>query len=68
MPANVIVAGNPAQIIKDLDSKEKIISRADMFSSPKELDELYLEIDRISLKQNSLFRWIKSKFYPSSDQ
>ena len=68
VPANVIVAGNPAQIIKELDSKEKIISRADMFSSPKELDELYLEIDRISLKQNSLFRWIKSKFYPSSDQ
>ena len=60
--------GNPAKIVKELDSQEKIISRADMFSSPKELDELYLEIDRISLKKNSLFRWIKSKFYPSPDQ
>jgi hypothetical protein len=39
-----------------------------MFSSPKELDDLYLEIDRISLKQNSFLRWIKSKFYPSPDQ
>ena len=39
-----------------------------MFSSPKELDDLYLEIDRISLKKNTLFRWIKSKFYPKSDQ
>ena len=68
VPPNVIVAGNPAKIVKELDSQEKIISRADMFSSPKELDELYLEIDRISLKKNSLFRWIKSKFYPSPDQ
>ena len=68
VPANVIVAGNPAQIVKELDQNEKIISRADMFSSPKELDDLYLEIDRISLKQNSFLRWIKSKFYPSPDQ
>ena len=68
VPANVVVAGNPAKIVKELDSEEKIVSRADMFSSPKELDDLYLEIDRISLKKNTLIRWIKSKFYPSSDQ
>ena len=68
VPPNVIVAGNPAKIVKELDPSEKIVSRADMFSSPKELDDLYLEIDRISLKKNTLFRWIKSKFYPKSDQ
>ena len=68
VPPNVIVAGNPAKIVKELDPNEKMISRADMFSSPKELDDLYLEIDRISLKKNSLYRWIKSKFFPSSDQ
>ena len=45
------VAGNPAEIIKELDPKEKQVSRAEMFSSPKALDELYLEIDRISLKK-----------------
>ena len=68
VPPNVIVAGNPAKIVKELDPSEKIVSRADMFSSPKELYDLYLEIDRISLKKNTLFRWIKSKFYPKSDQ
>ena len=36
-----------------------------MFSSPKELDDLYLEIDRISLKENTFFGWIKSKLLPN---
>ena len=38
VPPNVIVAGNPAKIVKELDPNKKMISRADMFSSPKELD------------------------------
>ena len=68
IPENVIVAGNPAEIIKELDPKEKQVSRAEMFSSPKALDELYLEIDRISLKKNTFYKWIKSKFFPQQDQ
>lgn len=68
IPENVIVAGNPAEIIKELDPKEKQVSRAEMFSSPKALDELYLEIDRISLKKNTFYGWIKSKFFPQQDQ
>ena len=65
VPENVIVAGNPAKVVKELDQNEKIISREDMFSSPKELDDLYLEIDRISLKENTFFGWIKSKLLPN---
>ena len=45
------MAGNPAQVVKELDENERLISRADMFSSPDELDALYLKIDRISLKK-----------------
>ena len=33
VPENVIVAGNPAQVVKELDENERLISRADMFSS-----------------------------------
>ena len=44
VPPNVVVAGNPAKIVKELDENEKMISRADMFSSPQELDALYLTI------------------------
>ena len=50
-----------------LDENEKMISRADMFSSPQELDALYLKIDQISLKKNSLLGWIKSKFLPNKN-
>ena len=63
VPENVIVAGNPAQVVKELDENERLISRADMFSSPDELDALYLKIDRISLKENSFLGWIKSKLF-----
>ena len=65
---NKIAAETSAEIIKELDPKEKQVSRAEMFSSPKSLDELYLEIDRISLKKNTFYRWIKSKFFPERDQ
>ena len=67
VPPNVVVAGNPAQVVKELDENEKMISRADMFSSPKELDDLYLKIDQISLKNNSFFGWIKSKLLPNKN-
>ena len=67
VPENVIVAGNPAQVVKELDENERLISRADMFSSPDELDALYLKIDRISLKENSFLGWIKSKLFPGKN-
>ena len=35
VPPNVVVAGNPAKVVKELDENEKMISRADMFSSLK---------------------------------
>ena len=47
VPENVIVAGNPAQVVKELDENERLISRADMFSSPDELDALYLSLIHI---------------------
>ena len=55
------------ELVKELDENEKMISRADMFSSPKELDDLYLKIDQISLKNNSFFGWIKSKLLPNKN-
>lgn len=67
VPENVIVAGNPAQVVKELDENERLISRADMFSSPDELDALYLKIDRISLKENSFLGWIKSMLFPGKN-
>ena len=67
VPDNVVVAGNPAKIVKELEKDKKMISRAEMFSTPEELDDLYLEIDRISLKKNSFFGWVKSKVLPNKN-
>jgi acyl-[acyl carrier protein]--UDP-N-acetylglucosamine O-acyltransferase len=66
VPPNVVVAGNPAKIVKELDQTAKMKSREDMFSDPKEMDDLYLALDRYNLKGNTFFGWIKSKILPSS--
>ena len=66
VPPNVVVAGTPAKIVKELDQTSKMKSREDMFSDPKEMDDLYLALDRYNLKGNTFFGWIKSKILPSS--
>ena len=45
VPPNVVVAGNPAKIVKELDQTAKMKSREDMFSDPKEMDDLYSKSD-----------------------
>jgi len=65
VPDNVIVGGNPARVIKDLDANEEMHTRNDLFSDRKSLDELYDYLDKINLKENSTIRFLKSLIIPS---
>jgi len=65
VPENVIVGGNPARVIKDLDANEEMHTRNDLFSDRKSLDELYDYLDKINLKENSTIRFLKSLIIPS---
>ena len=61
---NCVYAGNPAKFIKKLDKKE-FNTRKDFFKDPKKLAYDFDMLDRYSLKDNSIFDWIKSLIYPN---
>ena len=65
VPDNVVVGGNPAKIIKELDSSIDGLTRMKLFEDPDGLKDLYDQIDIYTLKNNTLFEFIKSKVYRS---
>ena len=66
VPANVVVAGSPAKIIKKLDPERGFKTRMDYFANPAELERFFEQVNRDVLAGNSLFRWLLSVVYPAS--
>ena len=66
VPDNVIVGGNPSKIIKELDPSKEKVTREDLFKDPKALAALDDYLDKINLKNNSFFGWLKSLTFPSN--
>ncbi|AWF82046.1 acetyltransferase [Microbulbifer sp. A4B17] len=64
VPANTVVAGNPAKPIKSINPKRRMITRealfADAFRQAHNLDEL----DKMMLGGNTLLGWLRSVFFP----
>jgi len=66
VPANVVVAGNPARVIKELDPERQFTTRMDYFADPEGLERLFDAIDAETLAGNSFWRWLWSVVYPPS--
>lgn len=66
VPANVIVAGNPARVVKELDPGRPMRTRMDYFSDPEGLARFFDQVDRQVLAGNSLTRWLLSILNPAS--
>lgn len=64
IPDNVIAAGNPARVVKQLDQDREIVTRAEMFVDPVDLANQTDKIDRYVLHHNSLWRWLRTVFFP----
>jgi carbonic anhydrase/acetyltransferase-like protein (isoleucine patch superfamily) len=64
VPSNVIVAGNPADVVKELDKDRHIKTRAEWFADPKHLAEQFDIIDRNLLKRNTWLGWMRSVLFP----
>ncbi|KUJ84991.1 acyltransferase [Microbulbifer flavimaris] len=64
VPANTVVAGNPAREIKSINPRRRMITRealfADAFRQSHNMDGL----DRMLLEGNSLRGWLRSVFFP----
>lgn len=65
VPANVVVAGNPAKIVKELDPLLPMRTRADFFKDPESLANWFDKIDYMVLKDNSLWRWLRALVWPT---
>lgn len=66
VPANVVVGGNPAKIIKELDTAREFHTRMDYYADPASLAEFFDGVDRMVLEGNSFWRWLWSLVYPRS--
>ena len=62
IPANVIAAGNPARVVKELDKTKDFITRKQRFKDYKKMNQLFEEQEKKMLKGNTLLGWIKSLF------
>lgn len=65
IPANVIAAGNPAVVVRELDPGETFTTRADMFADPAELEKTTQTLYRWIMKDNTLLGWIRTKLRPT---
>lgn len=64
VPANVVVAGNPARVVKSLDPDRGFRTRADFFADPERLAEFFDGVDRMVLRENGFFNWLRTGLWP----
>jgi acetyltransferase-like isoleucine patch superfamily enzyme len=66
VPPNVVVAGNPARIVRELDPHRPMTTRLDYFADPAGMERFFDAVDREVLSGNSFWRWLLSVLYPRS--
>ena len=67
VPANVIVAGNPAKVVKALDPSKPIRKRASLLEDPEALAEEMDRVDRYLLHGNTWMRWLRTLLRPTRE-
>ncbi|HEX4354877.1 MAG TPA: DapH/DapD/GlmU-related protein [Polyangiales bacterium] len=68
VPANTIVAGNPAQPMRELDPSREFVKREALFHAAENYDEYIARYDAFMLKDNTLARWLRSLILPTREQ
>jgi acetyltransferase-like isoleucine patch superfamily enzyme len=64
IPANVIAAGNPARVLRELDPEVSLRRREDLLHNGAALDHQIDELDRYLLRSNSWLNWLRSLIHP----
>ncbi|OPY92501.1 MAG: Maltose O-acetyltransferase [Syntrophaceae bacterium PtaU1.Bin231] len=64
VPANAIVGGNPAEIVKYLDPGEPVRTRADWYADPDPLVAQFDRLDREQMKGNTWIGWFRTVLFP----
>jgi acetyltransferase-like isoleucine patch superfamily enzyme len=64
IPANSVVAGNPAVVVKELDPEKPMRTRAEWFADPEKLARDIIGIDKDMLGSNTLLKWLATAIFP----
>jgi len=65
VPSNSIAAGNPARVVKSLDSEKQLTTRAHWYSDPIRLFKEIDQWERAMLQDNTLLGWLRSAVFPA---
>jgi acetyltransferase-like isoleucine patch superfamily enzyme len=65
IPANCIAAGNPAAVVKNLDTHEQFTTRADWYADPARLAREFIKWEQAVLQGNTLFGWLRHLLFPA---
>ncbi|GAB6904693.1 hypothetical protein JCM12296A_05270 [Desulfosarcina cetonica] len=65
VPANCVVVGNPARVVKNLDPNETFTTRAEFFSDPARLARDFMAWEQAMLRGNTLFGWLRHLLFPT---
>lgn len=65
IPANCVAAGNPAKIVKQLNPKRRMLTRAFLFKDGDQYWQQQSEIDAYFTLDNSTVHWLRSIIKPT---
>lgn len=66
VPDNVVVVGNPAKLVKQLDEALGFTTRAKLFADPVAHERFYDALDKQFLAKNSFLNWLRALTWPNS--
>jgi acetyltransferase-like isoleucine patch superfamily enzyme len=66
LPANVIAAGNPAVVVKQLDPDETLVTRQNLLAEHEKLSRDVDQLERTLRKTNSWWGWLRAMLAPTT--
>jgi len=66
VPANVVVGGNPAKVIKTINPDRRMLKREYLFADGEFYLQNQRDLDRYVLSGNGWFNWLRSLFFPTN--
>ncbi|MGD8858483.1 MAG: acyltransferase [Myxococcales bacterium] len=67
VPANVVVAGNPATVVRELDPERPLVGRESLFTGDVSYAASLEAFERWVLTPNTFRTWLRSKLAPTRD-
>lgn len=64
IPPNTVAAGNPARVVKKLDSARPMTTRKKWYANPERLQRDIEEMQKNDLEGNTFRKWLRYLFHP----